>query len=859
MKRIGKRLPALLLAVCLPLGLLAGCGKKEGTQQLSANVYVPKYLDLGVDVDSISDVCSDGVNLYFIGRQEEELKIPSAGAGSETDAAAYDDAYTYYRTTYDIYRMPLDGSGKAEKLANYVCPAVPEGKEGNAYVDQLAICEDGTLWVTEGMYVWGSLPTPDQVAGMNSGVGAGDIAVDDVVVARSADMPAEVAATEPMEPVEAEDEYYETMFRKRLDKDGGEIASIDLSNLQEALADVLDEGAYVNTTSFDINGNMYVSCDSKIYALDEQLKVRFALEGENLWNELISLGGGLMGLSQWEYDEETETSTNKFRTIDPEKQDWGVEYIMPQNAYNVYPGGGDYLYYYQVNDAIFGFKAGEPDAQGQGTGQGERLFSWLEADISNDNVRDFFFLPDGRVAALLQEWDEDYENSTYSVVLMTSTPRAELPEKTTLVYASLYLGYDVRNRIIDFNKKSDKYRIEVKDYSEFDTDGTGQASLQKLNTEILAGNVPDLLDTSSIPLRQYGAKGILEDLWPFIDNDPDLGRDKLMLRPLEANQQDGRLYEIFSTFSIRTVVGAGKIVGDRNSWTLADLNEALAKMPEGCAIFGQSDTKDGMLNMVVSMNMDQFVDWDKGECSFDSDGFKALLEFCNTFPAEFSWENVDWEEWEEEESRVYTGKQLLVQYSIGSLDRDIARLNAVFNNDVSYVGYPMEDGSCGSSFSTGRGTAMTTACQDKEGAWSFIRQELLPRDEQETGRKLRYYGSFPINKADFDKMTAEAMTPQYETDKDGNNILDDDGNPIPIYGTIWITDGMEVDVEPLSQADVDKIMGLYHQIDSVYRYDDKILDSIKEVAGAYFAGDKPLDDAAKLIQSKVTLYVNENK
>ena len=48
------------------------------------------------------------------------------------------------------------------------------------------------------MYVWGSLPTPDQVAGMNSGVGAGDIAVDDVVVARSADMPAEVAATTPL-------------------------------------------------------------------------------------------------------------------------------------------------------------------------------------------------------------------------------------------------------------------------------------------------------------------------------------------------------------------------------------------------------------------------------------------------------------------------------------------------------------------------------------------------------------------------------------------------------------------------------------------------------------------------------------
>ena len=148
MKRIGKRLPALLLAVCLPLGLLAGCGKKEGTQQLSANVYVPKYLELGVDVDSINGVCSDGENLYFIGSHEQELKIPAENPSGGVDAEAYDDAYTYYRTTYDIYRMPLDGSGKAEKLPNYACPVVPEGKEGNAYVDQLAICEDGSLWVT---------------------------------------------------------------------------------------------------------------------------------------------------------------------------------------------------------------------------------------------------------------------------------------------------------------------------------------------------------------------------------------------------------------------------------------------------------------------------------------------------------------------------------------------------------------------------------------------------------------------------------------------------------------------------------------------------------------------------------------
>ena len=171
------------------------------------------------------------------------------------------------------------------------------------------------------------------------------------------------------------------------------------------------------------------------------------------------------------------------------------------------------------------------------------------------------------------EWPEDGKGSSakISVVILTATPREELPEKTTLIYASLYLSYDARRKILDFNKRSDQYRIEVRDYAEYDTDGKGQMALQKLNTEILAGNVPDILDTNNLPLRQYGAKGILEDLWPFIDSDPDLGRDALMVRPLEANAQDGKLYEIFNSFSIQTAAGPSKIVGDSLSWTLADL------------------------------------------------------------------------------------------------------------------------------------------------------------------------------------------------------------------------------------------------------------------------------------------------
>ncbi|RAZ94420.1 hypothetical protein DK853_35260, partial [Klebsiella oxytoca] len=84
--------------------------------------------------------------------------------------------------------------------------------------------------------------------------------------------------------------------------------------------------------------------------------------------------------------------------------------------------------------------------------------------------------------------------------------------------------------------------------------------------------------------------------------------------------------------------------------------------------------------------------------------------------------------------------------------------------------------------------AMTSSCKDKDGAWSFIRQVLLPQEE-ESGRGRYYYSArnFSVNKADFDKAVEMALTPQYQTDGDGNNILDDDGNPIPVsYGSIWV-------------------------------------------------------------------------
>ena len=850
MDRMKKRTLCLLLAACMLLGLLAGCGKKNNAQQLSATVYVPQYLDLNLDLEYVRGGCCDGENLYVIGQIGHDA--------TETDPDT-GETYTSRTYTYDIFRISL-ADGASEKLSGYTAPAVPEGREGRASIERLETGKDGTLWVTEYLYLWGNR---DQEKYPDIAVDAiGGIAIDSEVsvMARSAaeaePLPGpgytEVEAT-PDTPAGEVYEDQEIITRRQLDAQGNELDRIDISNLDEALAGVLGEDEYINNHTFDSEGNLYVVTASKIYALDPQMNILFSVEGKDMWSEPIQLGGGLMGMQVWEDDETSETSTNKLRTIDPTKQDWGPEYILSSNVYDLSPGGGDYLCYYQLNDSIFGFKAAADDSA---AGEGERLFSWIEADIDYSDVNGFYFLPDGRVAALLMEWPEDGKGSSakISVVILTATPREELPEKTTLIYASLYLSYDARRKILDFNKRSDQYRIEVRDYAEYDTDGKGQMALQKLNTEILAGNVPDILDTNNLPLRQYGAKGILEDLWPFIDSDPDLGRDALMVRPLEANAQDGKLYEIFNSFSIQTAAGPSKIVGDNLSWTLADLQAALEKMPEGCSIMGQDDTQESMLRLLMSLNMDQFVDWTTGKCSFDSEDFKAMLEFCRSFPVEWDWEKQG-EDYEDANSRIMNGRQLLSTMNVSDFTWSVQSPAAVFNNEFTFVGFPRENGSAGSYFSFYRGLAMTSSCADKEGAWSFIRQTLLPQVENG-----RYYGNFPINKADFDKVVRQSMEIEYETDENGKPVLDEDGNKIPVYmGDIWVTNDLQVPSRAATQEDVDKVMELYNAVDSMYAYDEKIFDAVKEVASQYFAGDKPLDDTASLIQSKVSLYVNESR
>ena len=165
---------------------------------------------------------------------------------------------------------------------------------------------------------------------------------------------------------------------------------------------------------------------------------------------------------------------------------------MPVNVGRVYPGVGKYLFCYDNGDSLYGYNT---DTQ-----EGEKILAWSGADINRSDLNFFTFLEDGRVAAMTQHWGDSGMET--EVVLLTERERSAVQERTILTYATMYLDYEMRERIIDFNKSQTQYRIEIRDYSEFNTQDDYNAGLTKLNTEIIAGKVPDILDTSGLPIHQ---------------------------------------------------------------------------------------------------------------------------------------------------------------------------------------------------------------------------------------------------------------------------------------------------------------------------------------------------------------------
>lgn len=838
-----KRMLALLLAALMIVGLFAGCSKDETkdpgktdpgnslidqtkpSQTTAKYAYKADYLDLTMPdgVQYLNQLCAAGTTLYAsVGIQGEEI-VNSDPVTGET--------WSYYNTRLSMLTIDPD-TGTCTELTNLDLPQVPEGAEGSVDCYNMIGSDDGTLWMLVNVYAT-QYELPDDF----------DPNTDSKWNYPSTDIGGS--------------------YLMHIAADGSTIASIDLSDTNN---EDNEDGMSGNLSSFavDAAGNLYVNDYNNIYVLDAEGNVQFKLDGSQYNGSLYRLNAQQVGVMWYNYTDDVNAADENgqyFVPIDLETKDWGEKVKLPSNVWSILPGDDVYDFYYADNNNIFGYTA-KTDTK-------EKLVDWLACDVDTNNMNGYAMLSDSRVAALMQDWSTD--PTTYQLIVLHRVDASEIKEKKVLTLACMYLDWNLRSMIVEYNKTNDEYRINVVDYSEYATDDDYNAGVTKLTTEIISGSVPDIFLTSNLPIDKYAAKGVIADLNTFMDGGNGLSRDYFVPQVMSALEKDGKLYELPTSFSVQTAYALSSIASQYDTWNVAAVQDAMTQLQEGATVFSDGWTKNTALSNCLSRNLSAFVDWTTGKCEFDSEAFQQLLAFCNSFPAETSDGDgaiayassadiaVDDAMWESDATRITNGKQLMSTIGMYSFDSYIWNVYAI-RDKITFTGYPTEDGS-GSSFGLQMPMAISSVTKYPDAAWDFVCSIIK---KMNTIDENNYYYGFPISQAAFDAEMTDIMTEQYQLDENGEQVdWDGDGEPDRAirgsYETMENGETVYKDVYALTQEELDQILGVINNTRSVYDYDQEILDIITDEVAAYFAGDKDVQTTASMIQSRVNLYVQEQR
>jgi ABC-type glycerol-3-phosphate transport system substrate-binding protein len=815
------RIFCVITAAVMLIGCLAGCG---GGGSASGYVYVPEFTQLEGISGGMNSVSVVGDTVYFTtsvmkfadgtALTEDEIKeyneyinsqystsssVRTYASGtdvseeedvaSDADVAVSGNKYDSVEYATVICSMKTDGTG-LKTYSDYVCPTSTDDY-GYAGINFISADDSGNVWVLE----YSSVTNFDLPAGFNE-------QTDDRWSYYSGDT--------------------QTYALKKLSDTGETVSTIDLSSLSSQTTE--NDYFSVNNMVVDGKGNIIIADSNQnvsVFYPNGELLCTLTWSG---WvNSLCVLDGTAYILGN------SEDGNTNLCAVDTDAKAFGEAKEISNDVWTIYSGGSDYDYCYSNGTTLYGskFNAEEPT----------KILSWLSCDMDSDSVSYCTVLETGDVMALCNDYSDAV--STCYIATLKKTPASQVKQKTTITLATMYTDYDLRAKILNFNKTDPDYRIEVIDYSEFNTDEDYTAGLTKLNTEIVAGNAPDIIAINDFSYDQYAAKGLLEDLYPYMEADSDISADDFIPSILKIQETDGKLYHIGTGFTVNSLVGSPATVGSEPGWTIQEMQEVLDEHPNADYLFGYQTSREDLFSMLLMGNYENYIDWETGECKFDSDEFKSLLTLVNSFPSS---EDIDWEnsEYISSAELVATGRQLISSFSLWDFTA-IQETIATFGNDLVFKGYPCESRQGNIAYIYGS-MAITTTCENKDGAWQFIRT-LLSEDAQE-----EMWNGMPINQKVFDAKLKDAMKQDY----------DENGDPIS-YGGMSDENGNMIEFYAVTQEQADMILSLIDSVSRTSAVQQDVIDLITEAAAPFFDGSKTVDTVASEIQSRMTIYVNEKR
>ncbi len=503
-----------------------------------------------------------------------------------------------------------------------------------------------------------------------------------------------------------------------------------------------------------------------------------------------------------------------------------------EEIYSAFPGDGalsggtEYDILTMDSQKVYGFSAGMEAP--------EAVLTWLDSDLYGDEVAYIHGMDEGMLLAV-----SDGSGSESRMVFLAPPGTEGIAAKEVITIGVLHdqSGQALDTLVARFNRSSEHYRAELILYGQGSRDLTELlARLDRANMAIMNGHSPDLICLyHNVNLDTYVNKDVLEDLTGYLESSSVLHREDLLAPALEQFTYNDRLYALPRGTTLQTLVGRTSQVGEEMGWTIEETEQFVREHPD--ARLFETCTKTQMLRVLLEYNMKNYVNWMDGTCCFDSEEFRELLEFANSFPLE---------QLPDEDLTLENGGILLYPpWDIIDVYSYTQIREAFGGEEITCIGYPGEYGS-GTMLNVSECTlGISSLSEHKEGAWELL--EFMMTDDAIPERDL------PVHKDLLEKNFLEALGLDYVYDAEGNIMLDENGKPLTreLYT-------MRLGTVPI-QEDVDAVRQLLENAEPENLSWSNIFHIINEEAAPYFYGQKTLDEVVDIIQRRARLCVSESR
>ena len=804
---VKKMISAALAAVMAASALTAmsSCGKKEPVLEKRTNVYTGNEVVLPEGVDYVqnlfsanNNICMMYTKVYTVTYNEQGTEMERVPGYSWSEEELADGWYQDYQSSNYIATLSVDTQEFKE---------IPvELEDNNSYIQSIACDSEGTVWalITKWEY------NEDYTESKN------------------------VYTLRPVNPATGETGEGIVLNTALVN------AGMDESNL------------YLNNFTIADTGIIYINAETSIIGIDKTgtFKEKVELDEDGWMNGMYPCGSKLYILFY------PNNGSQKIKVIENGKiTDFSTDTLTDiiRNSYNIY-GFTDAKMYYGTSTGVAAYDFASDTAA--------EMMNFINSDVDSSNTNNIVVLPDERIAMVQSDWSGNVTKNTVS--LLTKVPDEQLQEEIILKLGCVYTDYYLTKAIIKFNKQNTGVRISVREYSQYNNEeNEWRGAATQFNNDIVTGNVPDIiLLNSELPIESYFQKGLFADLNTFIDN-PEIGvkRADYLENVLKACEVDGRLNSMILSFTLNTLAAKSQYVGTESGWTLAEMMNAIANMPEGMSAFMEYSRKN-ILDNFFSYSMDTFVNWDTGETYFEDAGFIDFIKFLETCPEKGFWESLypdDGSEYEYNEElekeysqkyelRFYKDYSLFYMANISNFTRLMNLRGQFATNDITYVGFPTNDElSNGATILPQAELAISSQSLAQREAWGFIKFVLNDEDYNNNT------WAFSTNVQRLEDMKASAADEYYYYEQ-----TEDDLAWYKDYYSEEYYEYMKTRNQPLDESTIEQTMDIIKGATKVQRNDQELLDIINEELSVFFAGTRSAEETARIINSRARIYVSEH-